>query len=255
MEAVKYLGIENVFTLALLIARLTGLFAFFPFFGHMKIPMSVKAAMIFLFSMILFPAAPKATIDPNALVLLLSLVSEITLGFMAGLALFLVFGMLELAGEQISFVMGFTMANVMDPQTGINSPMLAQFFTLIALTLFLIFDGHHLLILFYYNSLDVLPLGSFYPQVSMWEFISKGMLNLFVFGFILSFPIKAMSFLADVIFGMLMKTMPQFNLLVVGFPIKIMVSFAVIIATLGAMFSVFKKQILQAIEGLGIVFF
>ncbi len=254
MEFVKYLGIENVLIFALLFARFSGLFAFFPFFGHLKIPMSVKAAMVFLFTLILFPFASSIQIVPNALNLLFCFMSELMLGFMAGLVLYLVFGMLELAGEQISFVMGFTMANVMDPQTGKNSPLLAQFFTLIALTLFLLFDGHHLLILLYYKSLQAVPLGSFYPQVSMWEFISKGMLNLFIFGFILSFPIKAMSFLADVIFGMLMKTMPQFNLLVVGFPIKIMISFAVLIATLGAMFSVFKTQILQVIEGLALVF-
>ncbi len=254
MEFVNYLGIQNVFTFALLLARLTGLFAFFPFFAHLKIPMVVKAAMVFLFSIMLFPDAKVSNIDPNAFSLVLIFLSELLLGFMSGLVLFLTFGMLELAGEQISFVMGFTMANVMDPQTGKNSPLVSQFLTLIALSLFLVYDGHHLLILLYYESLKILPLGSFYPEISMWEFISKGMLNLFIFGFILSFPIKAMSFLADVIFGMLMKTMPQFNLLVVGFPIKIMISFAVLIATLSAIFSVFKKQILQVIDGLAIIF-
>lgn len=255
MEFVNYIGVDNVLRFALLFARFSGLVAFFPFFGHMRIPIVIKTAMVFLFTIIMFPYAKHITFEPTILTLLLAFVSEIMLGFMAGLVLYLVFGALQLAGMQISFVMGFTMATVMDPQTGVNSPLLAQFLTLIALTLFLAFDGHHLLILLYYNSLDTMPLGSFYPQISMWEYISNGMLNLFIFGFILSFPIKALSLLADVIFGMLMKTMPSFNLLVVGFPIKIMISFVVMIATLSAMFSVFKTQILQSIEALAIVFF
>lgn len=255
MEFVNYIGMDNVMRFALLFARFSGLVAFFPFYGHMKIPVVVKTAMVFVFTVVMFPYTKHITLEPSLLTLVLAFVSELMLGFMAGLVLYLVFGMLELAGMQISFVMGFTMANVMDPQTGKSSPLLAQFFTLIALTLFLAFNGHHLLILLYYKSLEAIPLGDFYPQVSMWKYMSQGMLNLFVFGFILSFPIKAMSLLADVIFGMLMKTMPQFNLLVVGFPIKIMVSFAVMIATLSAIFSVFKTHILKIIEGLGVTFF
>ncbi len=255
MELVNYIGIDNVLRFALLFARLSGLFAFFPFFGHMKIPMIVKTAMVLTFTFIMFPFTNPIGFEISTLTLLLALISEVTLGFMAGLCLYLVFGMLELAGMQISFVMGFTMANVIDPQTGINSPILAQFFTLIALTLLLVFDGHHMIIMLYYKSLQVLPLGGFYPDVSMWEYLSLGMANLFVFGFILSFPIKAMSILADVIFGMLMKTMPSFNLLVVGFPIKIMISFAVMIATLGAIFSVYKTHILQILNDMFFVFF
>ena len=61
------------------------------------------------------------------------------------------------------------------------------------------------------------------------------MINLFTFGFIISFPILALSLLSDLIFGMLMKTMPQFNLLVVGYPIKITIGFAVLIAILAGM--------------------
>lgn len=255
MEFLNYIGTDNVMRFALLFTRFSGLIAFFPFFGHMRIPVVIKTAMIFLFTIIMYPYTSHITFEPTLVTLFLAFVSEILLGFMAGLVLYLVFGALQLAGMQISFVMGFTMATVMDPQTGVSSPLLSQFFTLIALTLFLAFDGHHLIILIYYNSLETLPLGSFYPQVSMWEYISNGMLNLFIFGFILSFPIKALSLLADVIFGMLMKTMPSFNLLVVGFPIKIMVSFVVLIATLSAIFSVFKTQILQAIESLAIVFY
>lgn len=255
MELINYIGLDNVVRFALLFTRFSGLVAFFPFFGHMKIPVVVRTAIVVVLTLVTLPFSNPINFEVTTLTLFLAFISELTLGFMAGLALYLVFGMLELAGMQISFVMGFTMANVMDPQTGKSSPILAQFFTLIALTLLLAFDGHHMMILLYYKSLQTLPLGGFYPDVSMWEYLSQGMLNLFVFGFILSFPIKAMSILADVIFGMLMKTMPQFNLLVVGFPIKIMISFVVMIATLGSIFAVYKTQIIRVLENLFFVFF
>ena len=81
------------------------------------------------------------------------------------------------------------------------------------------------------------------------------MTNLFTFGFIISFPILALSLLSDLIFGMLMKTMPQFNLLVVGYPIKITIGFAVLIAILAGMMELFKTLILRVINDLPSLFF
>lgn len=255
MEVINYLGEDNIARFMLLFGRMSGLVAFFPFFGHMKIPIVVKTAMVFLFTIVLLPYTPSPTLSLNLLSIFFAFVSELMLGFMAGLVLYLIFAMLELAGEQISFVMGFTMATVVDPQSGKSVPLLAQAFTLVALTVLLAFDGHHLIILLYYKSLQALPLGAFYPEVSMWEYISRGVLNMFIFGFIISFPIKALSLLADLIFGMLMKTMPQFNLLVVGFPIKIMASFVVLIAIFSAIFTLFKKEILDTLEHMYYIFF
>jgi len=80
----------------------------------------------------------------------------------------------------------------------------------------------------------------------LFHYIMHATSNMFLVGFMIAFPIIALSWLADVIFGMLMKTMPQFNLLVIGFPIKIMVSFAVLIATLTAIMLVLKGQVQEA---------
>jgi flagellar biosynthetic protein FliR len=77
---------------------------------------------------------------------------------------------------------------------------------------------------------------------------------MFLVGFMIAFPITALSWLADTIFGMLMKTMPQFNLLVIGFPIKIMVSFAVLIATVTATMLIMKGQMQEAFNSLEMLF-
>jgi flagellar biosynthetic protein FliR len=78
--------------------------------------------------------------------------------------------------------------------------------------------------------------------------------HMFLVGLIIAFPIIALSWLADVIFGMLMKTMPQFNLLVIGFPIKIMVAFAVLIATLTAIMLIFKGEVQNAFNAMEMFF-
>lgn len=237
----------------LLFTRLSGLFAFFPFFSHMRIPMSIKTAMVFFMTIFLFPLATLPDVEFSVVNLVLALVSEIMLGFIAGLFLVIVFAMLQLAGMSISFVMGFTMASLLDPQTGTSSPMISTMLTMLALVILLAFNGHHLMILFIVDSLEMLPLGSFYPTQNIWTYLMYAVTNMFIFGFILSFPIVALSLLSDIVFGMLMKTMPSFNLLVVGFPIKIMVGFIVMITVLSSMMLVFKRQILDAIDKLSIL--
>ncbi|HHD83559.1 MAG TPA: flagellar type III secretion system protein FliR, partial [Campylobacteraceae bacterium] len=82
----------------------------------------------------------------------------------------------------------------------------------------------------------------------VWDYLNHAVTHMFMMGLIIAFPFIALSILSDVIFGMLMKTMPQFNLLVVGFPIKIFLSILVMIAVLGAMMGIFKQDFLKAFE-------
>ena len=152
-------------------------------------------------------------------------------------------------------IMGFSMASVLDPQTGLSSPVISNIINFLALMTFLAFDGHHLILLFISNSLTHIPLGGFYPSPDIVQYASKSMINLFTFGFIISFPILALSLLSDLIFGMLMKTMPQFNLLVVGYPIKITIGFAVLIAILAGMMELFRQLVLRVINDLPSLFF
>lgn len=251
---VEFLGQNQVILFLLLFARLSGLFAFFPFFSHNSIPMSIKTGLVLFMTILLFPLSSLPNIDFSVSAIALAIVSEIMLGFIAGLFLVIVFAMLQMAGMQISFVMGFTMASIMDPQTGTSMPVISTIFTLLAIVVLLAFNGHHLMILFIVESIDILPLGEFYPNHNIWDYLLGAVTNMFIFGFILSFPMVGLSLLADIVFGMLMKTMPSFNLLVVGFPIKIMVAFVVMLVVLAPIMMVFKREMLEAISKLSILF-
>jgi flagellar biosynthetic protein FliR len=245
MELATLLTDKNAIIFFLLFSRIGGLMAFFPFFSHMAIPVSVKTVFTIYLTFLFFPVVhfDVTTFDIGSLVMMV--LSEFTLGFIAGLALNLIFGALGIAGMQVSMVMGFSMATVMDPTTQTNSPIISQIFTLLAILILLAIDGHHLMLLFLSESITHLELGTFYPQEFMWNYLSNGFTHMFVMGFIIAFPIIAISLLSDVIFGMLMKTMPQFNLLVVGFPIKIFLSIAVLMAVLGSMMGIFKREFLD----------
>ena len=250
MEIVPYLSELNTLKFLLLLTRLTGLVAFFPFFNHQSIPMEIKAGLVFFLTILFFPLATVAPFEPTLLNLAFAVAMELFFGVITGLIVYMVFAILELAGQQISFVMGFTMANVMEPQTGLSVPLIAQFLILIAVVFFLAIDAHHLLLYFYQYTLGAIPLGGFYPHEVLVDFLARAVTNMFLFALIVAFPVVALSYLADFIFGMLMKTMPQFSLLVVGYPIKIGLAYVVMMVVLGAIFVLFKKEVIRAIESL-----
>lgn len=237
---------EYVFSFFLLFTRITTLFVTMPFFSHTTIPVQIKAAAAFYVTLILFPFVDTTLVPPEFSSIVLALFSEIVLAVIAGLAINIIFMILLYAAEIMSFIMGFSMASAMDPATGSSSTVVGTFLSLVALLVFLQINGHHTILLFLSHSINEIPLGGFILTEDMVKYFMNAMANLFVMGFTIAFPIIALSYMSDVIFGMLMKTMPQFNLLVVGFPIKIMVSLIILIVTLGAMMTVFRSELDKA---------
>ena len=230
----------------LLFFRFAALFMAVPIFSHQSIPPTLKAAMAFFFTIVFYSSMPALTIPITIPSIVLAILSELLFGLAIGVVLQLAFNAITFAGGQISFMMGFSMASAIDPQSGVSMPIISQFLSLMALMVLFVIDMHHWILLFVDSSLQNIPLGGFLMSENLFDYIIKATSNMFMVGFMIAFPIIALSWLADVIFGMLMKTMPQFNLLVIGFPIKIMVSFVVLIATFSATMLILKTQMQEA---------
>ncbi|HUH42278.1 MAG TPA: flagellar biosynthetic protein FliR, partial [Sulfurimonas sp.] len=230
----------------LLFFRFAALFMAVPIFSHNSIPISVKTSMAFFFTIVFYSSMPPLAIPITVPSIIIAILSELLFGLAIGVILQIAFNAITFAGGQISFMMGFSMASAIDPQSGISMPIISQFLSLMGLMMLFAIDMHHWILLFIDSSLHKIPLGGFVMSENLFSYIIKAMSNMFLVGFMIAFPVTALGWLADVIFGMLMKTMPQFNLLVIGFPIKIMVSFVVLIATLGVIMLILKGQMLEA---------
>jgi len=238
----------------LLFFRFAAMFMSTPIFSHQNIPITLKAAMAFTFTIVFYSSMPPLDIPLNIMSVIVAILSEILFGLAIGLILQIAYNVITFAGGQISFMMGFSMASAIDPQTGISMPIISQFLSLLALMVLLSIDMHHWLLLFINESLSQIPLGGFLMQENLFNYTIEASSKMFLVGFMIAFPIIALTFLQDVIFGMLMKTMPQFNLLVIGFPIKIAFAFIVLIAILTSTMLVFKNHVLEAFNYLEILF-
>ncbi len=254
MEWAQLFQDENVVAFILLFIRFAALFMAVPIFAHTSIPVTLKAAMAFFFSVVFYNSMPELTIAITVPSLIVAILGELLFGLVIGLVLLLAYHTITFAGGQISFAMGFSMASAIDPQSGISMPIISQFLSLIALMVLFSLDMHHWILLFVDASLSKIPLGGFLMTPHIFDYVIASASRMFMVGFVIAFPIVALSWLADVIFGMLMKTMPQFNLLVIGFPIKIAISFVVLIATLASMVLILKGEVQGTFNALEMLF-
>lgn len=225
-----------------------------PIFAHTSIPITIKASLAFFFTVVFYDSLPPLTLAISATSLTLAILGELFFGLAVGVVLLLSYHVITFAGGQISFVMGFSLASAIDPQSGVSMPIISQFLSLIGLMVLFSLDMHHWIILYADQALVHIPLGGFLMTPKLFEYIIEAGSRMFLVGFMIAFPIIALSWLSDVIFGMLMKTMPQFNLLVIGFPIKIALSLTVLIATLGSAVLILKGEMGNAFNVLEMFF-
>jgi len=251
---VEFLENGSVVAFILLFFRFGGLFISAPIFSHATIPIKLKASMAFFFTIVFYASLPPLEVELNVASVVLAILSEMLFGLVIGLALQIAYNVITFAGGIISYMMGFSMATAIDPQNGVSMPIVSQFLSLIALMILFTLNLHHWLILYINESLTHVPLGGFLLTHDIIHYTIYASKDMFLVGFMIAFPIVALILLSDVIFGMIMKTMPQFNLLVIGFPIKIGISFVVLIAIIASAMSIFKAEILQSFNNLEMFF-
>ncbi|RDU68164.1 flagellar type III secretion system protein FliR [Helicobacter cholecystus] len=254
MEWIAYITQNNIAGFLLLLLRFGGLFAFFPFFENQLVPVSVRATLTFFCTFLFFPLLPSMNYNLSLVEFVISGVMEIMLGFISGLVLNFVFSAITFGGDLMSFSMGLTMASAYDPVSGAQKPIIAQTIAMLALVLVLTLDFHHGLFLLVAESFTHLPLGTFALSNEIVEYCVNAFITMIVIGFSMAFPIVAILLLADIIFGMIMKTNPQFNLLAIGFPIKIAIGFLVISVVISAVIYHFENTLISAFEFLKVIF-
>lgn len=210
----------------------------FPFLRAIEIPTTFKALMAFFVSLIFYlPLAKKVVPIPTDPVLLGSFVlGELFFGIVLSFALLLVLGALELAGEIISFQMGFGFAQVADPLTGVQITLISRFLQFFATLLFFIVDGHHFIISAVYKSFEDFPVGSLL-DIHVETFGSRLVVlskTCFILAIKIAAPIIIVLFLTELGMGLIVKFAPQINILVVGFAVTILVGIIFAIFSVGS---------------------
>ncbi|MEI5906188.1 flagellar biosynthetic protein FliR [Bacillus spongiae] len=225
-----------IFSVYLLIfVRLSAFFVTLPLFSYRTIPAQHRIGFSAVLAWIMYYVVATDPIPIDGYYFLL-IIKETMVGLLVGFTAYMIVSAIQIAGGFIDFQMGFAIANVVDPQTGAQSPITGQYLYTFALLLLLALNGHHLLLDGIYYSYEFIPLTEAwipFKNESLVNYIITAFNSVFVIAFQMAVPIVGTLFLVDVALGIVARTVPQLNIFVVGFPIKIAVSFIVLFVVMG----------------------
>ena len=215
--------VEQIETFIFILLRVSSIVVTMPIIGNRTVPARVKGGLSLMIVFLLFPFIKLHIPSPDILPLALRMAGEVMIGITIGFAGRLVFAGVQLAGQLAGFQMGFAIVNVFDPMTSAQVSIIAQFQYLLAMLVFLAVDGHHLFLHAITESYRIVPAFGFHFSGELTQSIMGFSKDMFVVAIKTGAPVIAMLLMISIGFGLIARTVPQINILIVGFPVKIAV--------------------------------
>ena len=185
--------------------RMTGLMLFAPFFGSVVIPARIKAILVFAMTLLLYPTVGQL-IDTDAGTNWPMLVmTEFLVGVGMGIATNVVFEAIQVSGQVLGVQMGYSLVNILDPLTQVDTTVMATFFQSIVMLLFLQMDVHFWLLRAVGNSYRYVPPGTAHLSNMFTMSVLKMVGEVFGLGVQIAAPVLAATLAADVVLGLLGK--------------------------------------------------
>lgn len=212
----------------LLGVRLGGLMTFAPFLGSVSIPAKVKAGLTFVLTALLAPiySARMPHVMPENMVAVVG--GELMIGLGMGLTLELVFESARFAGQILGFQFGYSLVNVIDPQSNVEISVLNFFHYTVLLLIFLQGNVHHWLFRLLVQSFDTVKPGTVIVSHQAMLMLLEGTGHIFVMGLQLAAPPLIVTIMTDVAMAFMAKASPQLPVLSVGLPVKMLSGYAAI---------------------------
>ncbi len=231
--------VEQIETFVIILLRVSSIVATMPVLGNRTVPARVKGGLSLMIAFLLFPFVELHISSPDILTLVSKMAGEIMIGITIGLAGRLIFAGVQLAGQLAGFQMGFAIVNVFDPISSAQVSIIAQFQYLLAMLIFLAIDAHHVFLYAIAESYRIVPAFDFHFSGGLMQSIVDLSKNMFVVAIKIGAPVIAMLLMISIGFGLIARTVPQINILIVGFPVKI----AVGLICIGLSLPVFARMV------------
>ncbi len=243
METVD-LATASLLGYILILFRVGGIMIFAPFFGSGLIPARLKMAFAMVIALALLPAVrPEVPAEVSIGWILETSAGESAVGMVIGYAAGLVFVGAQIAGMQIGQQMGTGIANVFNPLIEDQISLVGQFYFYFAIFIYLGIGGHHMLFTALVTSFETLPAGWMALSGKTLAMLITLFGHLFAVAFAVSAPIVLTLFLTTVAMGFIARTVPQMNILIVGFPVRLIVGLTVMAFTLPSIGSFLARTI------------
>jgi len=216
---------DDFATFFLILVRVSVILFMFPFFNARVIPVTTKIGLALIITLVLFPVTSMSAREfpLTGWAMARVILGEMIIGMILGLMIQLFFEAIRLMGQLVGFQTGFAISNVIDPQNGIQISIFANMAYLVAMVIFLLLNGHHILLGAIRDSFEVMHIGSFNMDRQVVAEVMACTSDMFVIALKIGSPAIAALLFTKVAFGLVTKLMPQMNIMIVAFPVQIFI--------------------------------
>jgi flagellar biosynthetic protein FliR len=250
MHWLYQLDLEMFLLFTLVLTRVSGLVVTAPLFSMPEVPMRVRALLAVSLAVLITPTQASVTVaHPGTLINYLVLVgSELLIGLGLGLGVAVLFSGIHLAGQLIGRISGLMLADVFDPTTGESVPQFSKLLFLVTTAVFVTIGGHRMVMAGLLDTFHTIEPGSVAVPVSLGDALVEMVTQSFMLGVRASAPVVTALLLSTLVMGLISRTLPQLNILAVGFGMNSLLVFGALGLTLGAAAWAFQEQLEPAMQ-------
>ncbi|ECY1816436.1 flagellar type III secretion system protein FliR [Salmonella enterica] len=203
--------------------RVLALISTAPILSERAIPKRVKLGLGIMITLVIAPSLPANDTPLFSIAALWLAMQQILIGIALGFTMQFAFAAVRTAGEFIGLQMGLSFATFVDPGSHLNMPVLARIMDMLAMLLFLTFNGHLWLISLLVDTFHTLPIGSNPVNSNAFMALARAGGLIFLNGLMLALPIITLLLTLNLALGLLNRMAPQLSIFVIGFPLTLTV--------------------------------
>jgi flagellar biosynthetic protein FliR len=232
----------------LVLVRVAGVLMLAPVFGSQTVPAPVKIFLSLVLAMLFYPLvkAQGGAVPEGTGALAVAVAGELAVGLLIGFAAALLFAGVQFGGHLIDQELGLLQANLLDPVLNEQISILGQFKVLLATLVWLLINGHHLLIASISDSFRAVPLmGLRFTEGAAMHLSDTLMRDFFRMGVGIAAPALVTLFLITIAMAFMARTAPEMNVFGLSFTLRLAVGIGVITLGVGLFVAGFESRALQ----------
>ncbi|GAB1620052.1 flagellar biosynthetic protein FliR [Agarivorans albus] len=212
-------------------------------FGGKSVPTRVRLLLALAFTFALVPILPEVTgIEVFSFQAVIVILQQVLIGAAIGFISQLLMQTFVVGGQIIAMQTSLGFASMVDPNNGQSTPVVGQFYLLLATLLFLAIDGHLQLITLIAMSFETLPVGMNGLSSLDYQLLAGWYSQLFLAALALSISSVVAMLLVNFSFGIMTRAAPQLNIFSIGFAVSMLFGLFILWLTIGGFLAHFERQ-------------
>ncbi|MDY0136927.1 MAG: flagellar biosynthetic protein FliR [Thiomicrospira sp.] len=229
--------------------RIGAMLSVIPLFGLRSVPVRSRLILAIMITLVVAPMLPlPEPVDPFTWKGLIYMLQQVVIGLAMGIIFMVVFQAFVMAGNLIAMAMGLAFASMVDPGTGVQSPIVSQYFTIFVTLLFLALNGHLMVIYAVAESFTQLPIGINFLTLDTLKLVYNFGGYMFSAGVLIALPALTALLLINISFGVITRAAPALNIFAVGFPITLLAGLLMLYFTTPMLLPHLQELLTRAFE-------